>query len=80
MPLFEYKCASCQAVSEVLVGVGTSDVSERLECEQCGGTDLAKLLSRINIGRSLAAFSAPCGESECAMPGGGCCGGACQGH
>ena len=79
MPLFEYRCTSCATINEVLVGVGTGS-DEKFQCERCGSTDLTKLLSRINIGRSLAAFNAPCGESSCPAPGGGCCGGACQGH
>lgn len=79
MPLFEYRCADCAAVSEVLVGVGAGSNDQTVRCEHCGSIKVSKLLSRINIGRSLAAFSQPCGEAACPAPS-GCCGGACHGH
>lgn len=78
MPLFEYECRDCHALTEVLVGVG-AEAEAAPRCERCGGGDLAKKLSRINIGRSQAYATAPCGEAAC-PPGGGCCGGHCQGH
>ncbi|MCA9041047.1 MAG: zinc ribbon domain-containing protein, partial [Planctomycetaceae bacterium] len=40
MPIFEYKCEECGAVSEILVRHDT-----QLQCEQCASTKLEKLLS-----------------------------------
>lgn len=43
MPIYEYKCARCGKVSEILVGVGAESAS--LKCEHCGGSRLEKLMS-----------------------------------
>ena len=65
MPIFEFVCASCGKVFEKLVL--TSD--EKTQCEQCGGTDLHRLLS--------ATSSASGVKGEGRFPGAGdtsCCG------
>jgi putative FmdB family regulatory protein len=40
MPLFEYRCRSCQSEFELLIRGGAAPV-----CPSCGGTDLEKVLS-----------------------------------
>ncbi len=65
MPIFEYLCTDCAAVTEHLV---FSD-SEQIQCPQCGGTKVQKLLSATSSASGL--------KGEARMPGAGdtgCCG------
>ena len=69
MPIFEYKCASCDKLFETLVRADT-----RPTCPNCGGTYLAKQLSVFaasTTGSSNKRESAPanCGSHVC---GSGC--------
>lgn len=43
MPLYEYRCERCGAVSEFLMGVVRDEV--RPVCPECGSRKLTKLLS-----------------------------------
>ncbi|WP_054693201.1 FmdB family zinc ribbon protein [Desulfosarcina cetonica] len=64
MPLFDYLCADCGHVSEILVFSEKSSVV----CPQCGGSSLKKMMS---------AHSSLSGTSSNALPGPGdtaCCG------
>jgi len=64
MPLYEFLCADCGCLSEILVG----SQSEKVRCKSCGSGKVKKMLS------APAAFS---GESRDRMPGPGdtaCCG------
>ncbi len=44
MPIFEYRCRTCNAVCELLVRGGAAPA-----CESCGSEDLEKLLSLPSI-------------------------------
>lgn len=61
MPIYEYRCNQCGAISEFLVGV--SSKIEALTCKQCGSSHLEKMLS---VAHSL--------KSEKRAPGHTCCG------
>ena len=64
MPLFDFLCADCGHVAEVLVFNETMTV----HCQQCGSSNLKKLMS---------AHSSLSGPPSTAMPGPGdtaCCG------
>ncbi len=73
MPIFEFKCAKCGHVMEVLQKTLTAPTPV---CAKCGGSDVKKLLSGFAVGRAAASpgcdscFNGP----EC---GGGCPGGTC---
>ena len=64
MPIYEYRCGGCSAVSSKLV-YSWSAASE-LECPQCSGTDMERLMSafsfRASWGDSLN--WAPSGETS----------------
>jgi putative FmdB family regulatory protein len=50
MPLYDFRCPRCDAVTEMLV-----DVSSKPSCPSCGGGELEKLLSPFaTIGRGAA--------------------------
>jgi putative FmdB family regulatory protein len=61
MPIYEYRCSKCGAISEFLVGV--SSKGEPLNCKQCGSSQLEKMLS---VSHSL--------KGEKRSPGHTCCG------
>ncbi|MBN1662372.1 MAG: zinc ribbon domain-containing protein [Deltaproteobacteria bacterium] len=44
MPIYEYECASCGAVTEFFEGMAQEN-RER-QCRSCGGGDLHKILSK----------------------------------
>ena len=80
MPIYEYKCKTCDQVSEYLVGVGRN--SDELNCKNCGGSDLERLMSTASVsmaptfeghgGGSTCCGSNP--EAKGCVPG-SCCGG-----
>ena len=43
MPLYEYRCQNCNAVSEIYTGMG--DLNDPLSCKNCGSFQLVKLIS-----------------------------------
>jgi putative FmdB family regulatory protein len=63
MPIYEYRCEKCGQVNEFLV-LGRQ---EQLQCKECGGEALTKVLSAHNV-----SIGSPKGPSE-PVPG-GCCG------
>jgi putative FmdB family regulatory protein len=72
MPIFEYKCSSCDKLFETLVRANTEPT-----CPNCGGTYLAKQLS------VFAAATGGGGSSREAPPGSGgghVCGSGCALH
>lgn len=61
MPIYEYQCKACGAVSEYLTGLGEN---EPIHCRVCGGLEMSRILS-------ASTFSLP---SSGRMPGRTCCG------
>ena len=83
MPIHEYMCRGCGTRNEFLEGV--TQVTEDKVCEECGGTDLHKLISMASF--TIASGSTGACESggcACAQEQGGdpgsCCGGGGCGH
>ena len=77
MPIYEYRCKKCGAVSEFLV---YGSQAEGLACTSCGDAGLEKILSAPNVHTTAASSSCQslgcqtgpqCGSSPCAS--GGCC-------
>lgn len=73
MPIFEFKCAKCGHVMEVLQ---KSRTGETPTCEKCGGSDLKKLLSGFAVGKTVAPACDSCFNGP--VCGGACTGGTCQ--
>ncbi len=63
MPMYEYRCNECGAVSEFLTGVSREE--PEIRCEECGGTHLKKLISMssFTVARSSETQVAPCGAA-----------------
>ncbi len=61
MPIYEYRCEACGAVSEYLVGLGDD---ERVLCKVCGASGMNGILS-------ASSFTS---QSPRRMPGRTCCG------
>lgn len=77
MPIYEYRCATCDERFEELVRGPDAAVT----CPGCGGAEAERLLSAFaGVGRG--AGQAMPDHPRLAQPGGGgCCGGACgHGH
>ena len=73
MPIFEYRCAACDARFEELTSVGNSD---GVTCRSCGSAKVARL-SAFAVGRATGtatpvAEPGPCGT--CGAPERGTCG------
>ncbi|MCK5565461.1 MAG: zinc ribbon domain-containing protein [Planctomycetes bacterium] len=47
MPIFEYKCKNCGAVSEFLVPAGRNP---KHPCQKCGSKDTEKMFSSFAVG------------------------------
>ncbi|MCL6559774.1 MAG: zinc ribbon domain-containing protein [Firmicutes bacterium] len=84
MPIFEYRCKSCGTVTEILQGVTIEEVP--VQCSNCGGTDLAKLISTHAVGHSTPRdreHSSCCNGEKKALADcipGSCCGRYTIGH
>jgi putative FmdB family regulatory protein len=46
MPIYEYQCANCGAISEFLINVGKN---EPIVCHCCGGAEMNKILSAHSV-------------------------------
>lgn len=75
MPIYEYRCARCGEVSELLM-LGKGDAPM---CRECGSEDMVKLMSVHNTIAPSRSFSAPAGcsgcdsQDSCGSPGACCC-------
>lgn len=47
MPIYEYRCGDCNAVSSKLVYSWSADSA--VVCRQCGGTDMERLMSAFSF-------------------------------
>ena len=47
MPIYEYRCGSCDSISSRLVYSWTSESA--LECSQCGGAELERIMSAFSF-------------------------------
>lgn len=64
MPLYEYRCAKCGHVMEVLE---KADASHRHTCEKCGGRRMEKLMSTFRVGASAKSSGGSCPTGTCPL-------------
>lgn len=73
MPIYTYRCASCDTEFEQLVRADT-----KVACPGCQGRKLERLMS---LTARPAGAGKPADYSRLGPPaGGGCCGGGCHSH
>ena len=79
MPIFEYKCGDCGKVFDVLMIAGK--VNDEINCPECGGVKLEKLISTPFLPSSVGkpANEERAGSCCGGHPGGGCTPGSCCG-
>lgn len=79
MPIYEYRCDRCGAVSEFLEGVGRDGAEKR--CPSCGGVDLTRIFSVSNVSSGGNFIGSQGGRTCCGRSGRcdtpPCSGGAC---
>jgi len=77
MPIYEYRCQACLAVTEFMVGrIGATPAD--LKCGQCGSQKMTKALSTIAVHGAPPA--SPCKNGQCPVPAAQrtCLGGRCS--
>jgi len=62
MPIYEFRCSSCQKKFEALVRIGRE---AEVVCESCGSRDVRKLISGFGIGGGSSRIKASSGCSSC---------------
>ena len=65
MPIYEFKCLSCQECTEILV-MGTNEDQVEMRCKQCGSEDIERILSCTHHAMATGGSgkSQPCAESR----------------
>ncbi len=62
MPAYEYQCAKCGTVLEVLEKAGSN---KRHKCPKCGSTRMVKLLSTFGVGKGSTTSTGSCSTGTC---------------
>jgi putative FmdB family regulatory protein len=69
MPIYEYRCEACGAVSEYLVGLGDD---ERIQCKVCGASGMNRILSAssftLQSSRRMSGRTCCGREERCEIP------------
>jgi putative FmdB family regulatory protein len=75
MPVFEYKCTTCNTKFEVLHK--SSSKQDEVTCPECDSKKIDKLFS--SFSPSVHAHESYCSQGKCGIPQGGCgcSGGSC---
>jgi putative FmdB family regulatory protein len=64
MPLYEYRCAKCGNIVEVLE---KADAGGRHTCEKCGSRRMAKLISTFGVGAGARSSGDSCPTGTCPL-------------
>jgi len=72
MPMYEYRCDECQAVSELLRTMKQAD--DAAACESCGSQKTRRVQS---VFQACASAGGGQGAGSSHVHSGGCCGGGC---
>jgi putative FmdB family regulatory protein len=72
MPIYEFRCAQCGNIQEILVSSSNSEVD--MKCEQCQGEVLERVLSRVSytMGASSGEATGPSVTTKSCGPGNSC--------
>ncbi|MFP4194980.1 MAG: FmdB family zinc ribbon protein [Desulfobacterales bacterium] len=72
MPIYEFKCADCGNVQEVLVRSGNASEEVEMKCKACGGEVLERVLSRVGYSMGSAKGTSPAVSSHSCGSGNSC--------
>jgi putative FmdB family regulatory protein len=72
MPVFEYKCPSCNMKFEVLHK--SSINQDEVSCPDCDSKKITKLFSTFSPSVYSHSHESSCSQGNCNMPAGSCCG------
>jgi putative FmdB family regulatory protein len=76
MPVFEYKCSSCNTIFEVLHKSSVNQ--DEVSCPDCDSKKIKKLFSSFSHSVHSHSYESPCSQGNCNMPSGcGRAGGEC---
>ncbi|MBN1883111.1 MAG: zinc ribbon domain-containing protein [Deltaproteobacteria bacterium] len=78
MPIYEYRCLTCEHIQEMLVVVGNRE--ETPTCSKCGGTAFQKLMSASSSRVSPSSGDTTSSQTRCCgaeSPRGDCIPGSC---
>ena len=64
MPLYEYRCAKCEHVIQVLE---KAHANGRHTCEKCGSRRMEKLISGFSVGASSPSSGGSCPTGTCPL-------------
>ncbi len=65
MPTYEYFCNKCERTFEVFASLKDREKGLRPNCTSCGGDDVRKAISSINLGGGLVKAGTSCAPSSC---------------
>lgn len=63
MPIYEYRCAKCDKVSEFLVGVGQEKTE--IKCKYCGSEDVHRIISATFVASGKNIIGSQHGKTCC---------------
>ena len=72
MPVFEYKCSSCNTKFEVLHKSSVNQ--DKVTCPDCNSKKITKLFSSFSPSVHSHSHESTCSQGNCNMPAGSCCG------
>ena len=70
MPIYEFRCAACGNVQEVLVSSSNSEFE--MQCNQCQGEVMERVLSRVSYSMGSSGGSGPTATTKSCGPGKSC--------
>ena len=62
MPIYEFKCLTCEEYIEILV-MNTKDEKMEMKCPKCGGENLERIMSTTNFSMGTGSSSSKSGPS-----------------
>lgn len=63
MPIYEYRCADCNKVSEFLVGVGQEKTE--IMCKYCDSTEMTRIISASFVSSGKGMIGSQHGQTCC---------------
>ena len=72
MPIYEFKCAQCGEIQEILIRSGNASDEVEMKCKACGCETLERVLSRVGYSMGTAKGAGPAVSSHTCGSGNTC--------